>query len=295
MLNGEILFIIAPSHNAFKDITHQSIVRHEDIQVLKTYGFYIMDKNNEKDWKIYDNKYLNILNVCYRFKDNYDTAIVLSGNIFLNLKSFQQFKDFLNSILISHFLEKNDFIVGFPYLNKEQKVNFLKNYLIDNIDNEYHKILNLYKNTDKIFIDLDFCFINLTVINNYIKPFEFFKKLKFIKNPQLYLNLVLLDYIQIAKTPNIYFKQNIYGAELSSLCGTNPFIYKFTDNFFPLKKLIDSKLNQGTTLINYYIFNRLYDEYLKIDKTKLDDDLCFYIEDNYIKTYFTENIIKGAK
>lgn len=296
MLNGEILFIIAPSNKDFKDITYQSLVRHLDITTLKTYGFYIFEEDNKNEWNVYENKYLNILNICYEYKDYYDTAIVLSGNIFFNLKTFYSFKLLLDSIISKHFTAKNDLIVGFPYLNnynninRYSKSNFLKNYLVDDLSNEYYEILKLYENTGKTYIDLDFCFINLNALNDNIKPFEIASKIQH-KNQQILLNSILLGHTQLAKTPNFYFKQNIYESELTSLNTKNALVYKFTENYFPLKKLYTTLLDKNRRLINYHIFNKLYEEYKNIDNSKLNEDLCVYIEDNYIKTSFTESIV----
>jgi len=78
MTNGEILFIIVPSEENFKKVTVNSLLRHEkQFGFLETYGFYFFEEKNKHEWCVYDNVYLNILNICVKFKDHYDYAVVL--------------------------------------------------------------------------------------------------------------------------------------------------------------------------------------------------------------------------
>ena len=291
MLNGEILFIIAPSDPSFKDITYQSLVRHLDISILKTYGFYIFDESNKDEWNIYDNKYLNIFNICYKFQDYYEIAIILSGNIFFNMKNFQTFKIFLDKLIAKHFTKNKDLIVGFPYLTKKREYSFIRDFHVDNINNDYNKIIKKFGNQSFNLIDLDFCFLNLKRLNMYLNILEFTNGLKIKeKNPQLILNAILLSYIKTINWSKSYLKQNVYEKELNHLLEkSNPFVYKFTDNYFPLVELTNNKnIPDEIKYINYYIFNRLYEEYKNIDNSQLDDKISFYIEDNYMKTKFVD-------
>jgi len=286
-MNGEILFIIAPSNEDFFEITYQSLTKNSNLNFLSTYGFYFLLKKNKKEWFVNKNKYLNILHVCKKFKNFYNYAIVLSGNIFVDHTKLMNIFDKI--IFALHNLRNNyNYIFsGFPYLNyfKYKNEDIRDNLLLQN-NLEYYYLKNIFKENLYKMIDYDFFIVNLERFDNFIHMNnleELF--VRDYQNNHVALNLLFLNNTFVLQNEGLYLKENIKTITLKNIVNKNNSIYKFTENFFPLPKL---KYNKETNLINYYIFNRLFDLYQSLDTTKLNDSLASYIEEQYIKTKFAD-------
>jgi len=95
-----------------------------------------------------------------------------------------------------------------------------------------------------------------------------------------------------------FLKVNIYSNDLNNEKLTKfinedneLFIYRFTDNYFPLENL---KKESNINLYNYYIFNRFYEEFEFMDESEFDDEFYYYVKNTYLKTFFTD-ILKLTK
>lgn len=298
MDSGEILFIIAPSNQQFKEITKQSIQRHVDLNALKTFGFYIFEEHNKKEWNVCENKYLNIINVCENYKKYYDMAVVLSGNIFFHTNSIYIFIKLIQKIK-NLFSQNKSLIAGYSYHNDREtfkKISYenLDSHVVLDPNNEYHTLKKIFQNKSNSLIDFDFCFINMNELRNSIPIFEFFEKSNIkIKNQQFLINNILMENtIKLHDLDNIFFTESLCKQSLKSKIKKNKdvakLVYKFTDDFFPLLKLNE---NDNINLINYYIFNRLYNEYKYLNKSKIDENLKVYIDNTFIKTQFVDNYV----
>lgn len=298
MDSGEILFIIAPSNQQFKEITKQSIQRHVDLNALKTFGFYIFEEHNQKEWNVCENKYLNIINVCENYKKYYDMAVVLSGNIFFHTNSIYIFIKLIQKIK-NLFSQNKSLIAGYSYHNDREtfkKISYenLDSHVVLDPNNEYHTLKKIFQNKSNSLIDFDFCFINMNELRNSIPIFEFFEKSNIkIKNQQFLINNILMENtIKLHDLDNIFFTESLCKQSLKSKIKKNKdvakLVYKFTDDFFPLLKLNE---NDNINLINYYIFNRLYNEYKYLNKSKIDENLKVYIDNTFIKTQFVDNYV----
>lgn len=298
MDSGEILFIIAPSNQQFKEITKQSIQRHVDLNALKTFGFYIFEEHNQKEWNVCENKYLNIINVCENYKKYYDMAVVLSGNIFFHTNSIYIFIKLIQKIK-NLFSQNKSLIAGYSYHNDREtfkKISYenLDSHVVLDPNNEYHTLKKIFQNKSNSLIDFDFCFINMNELRNSIPIFEFFEKSNIkIKNQQFLINNILMENtIKLHDLDNIFFTESLCKQSLKSKIKKNKdvakLVYKFTDDFFPLPKLNE---NDNINLINYYIFNRLYNEYKYLNKSKIDENLKVYIDNTFIKTQFVDNYV----
>lgn len=295
---GEILFIIVPYDKNFSKITYNSLKRHPELSLIQTYGFYIFNDENKDEWNVYDNKYLNILHICEKYKKYYDIAIVMSGDIFFHSKSIFSFISLIET-LQDFFIKNTDILIaGFPYLNDSFTIKNINDFDTDKIVNfshEYLSIKNVIKNEFQFMIDFDFCFVNMHCLSDTISILDFINNYKIdYKFEQHLLNILLnQNTYTIDKSVNLYFTEKIYKQDLRNKLLKNKNIkkdvYKFTDGFFPLPKL---KHDSDINMINYYIFNKLYEVYLELDKTKLDDELSYYIEDTYLKTKFVDNFAK---
>lgn len=286
-MNGEILFLIAPSNKEIGNITYNSLVRHPDLSLLKTYGFYIFDESNRKEWKIYDNKYINILNICEKFKKYYSMAVVLSGNTFINTDNIYPFVSLIQKY--NYILEsKKKIIAGTPYF--EERKPFLEVFSKINQINEFG---NLFKNEVNSIIDLDFCFINLELLADLTSPLKFITNINFYNShPQMLLNSLFLKY-SVLIDEKIYLKKNNLN------CGhvkgdvqffKDAYVFKLTENYFPFKNL-DSK-NYNLNTFNYFIFNKLFDEYKKLENNIIDEKFSLYLEETYFKTYFANILLR---
>ena len=296
MANGEILFIIVPSEENFKKVTVNSLLRHEkQFGFLETYGFYFFEEKNKHEWCVYDNVYLNILNICVKFKDHYDYAVVMVGNIFFNITNFLQFDSLLKKINFSIFRDSKFLLAGYSYTNSLN----LKFHYNESCSTEFNKISTLFKKDLNQIIDLNFCFINFHFLKTNQNPIDYIKDVKInLKNEQFIINYLLMNHNSHIIRHKNFLKINIHTNDLGNEKLTNfintdneLFIYRFTDSYFPLKNLNkESNIN----LYNYYIFNRFYEEFELMDESEFSDEFYYYVKNTYLKTSFTD-ILKLIK
>jgi len=289
MAIGETLFIISPSNKNISKFTYHSITRHKKIKHNK-FSFCILE--NDKNESELD-KFLKILEVCRKYKDFYDVAFVLSGDCFYNSQNIDSLVDFLTYVYYTIKINRNLLLIGPLYIDEY----ILKNqYDQKDISNNFI-VTNSIKNNFKKYIDYNLFCIALNKLEDFLPIDDFIKSLYFEKNLnfQLILNSLLLYNSKIIpKEKDIFFKKNISNhyttREIQVSNKTyNKKLFRFNSDFFPFKKITESE-NKALCLINYFIFNRMYDEYKLIDKKYIDDEICFVMENYHIKTHFADQL-----
>lgn len=280
---GEILFIIVPYDKNFSKITYNSLKRHPELSLIQTYGFYIFNDENKDEWNVYDNKYLNILHICEKYKKYYDMAIILSGNIFFSTDDIFPFVKLIEkySVIMER---KKVLIAGTPYFEDvKSDIEYFSQI------NEVNLHGNIFKNKVNKIIDLDFSFINLNLLCDFISPLAFSEKFKTYNiNEHTLINNIMFKYSLLIEE-NIFLKKNTKNSSnIKKITRhfNDYFIYKFTDDYFPLKQLTDSNLNLNS--YNYYIFNRFYDEFKKNDESLFSEKFNLDVEESFIKTAFID-------